>query len=510
MAQPLFRNAVYESKDYKGLITDNHLFSLYQQEPQLADNIYREISQMYLGNSAVNFVNQFPVMEIEQENGFYQWMIKGQERKNVALRDAETLGGAKVSLATFPAAVGANRQRFILVFDEPFFDVTEVIKGETDDYHFLVKQAYEDGGKYKVEVELYNDDVDIAVPASYLGIGKRFVGLYGRTPSTLSYEGAQPHFNSGFRLQNRASMCRMEYTVPGNMLQKGKNEPLLFPFKFRGKTIPVWTNYIEMAVKAQADEMEAFGALYGKKNWNTDRQYLNFDDKTKFEIGGGMGFFDQIAPGNQHRYNTFDIEHLCTMALDMSIGRIGRGDRHLHILTGERGAIAIHKSIDQKQSTSKWTVVNTSASLEAGLGISGGPASNIGHARSLSFGQQFTEYHWYNGIKVTVEILDFFDDDVMFPARHPSNDGIAESHRMLVMGLGEDAGIKRVKIKGQDDITRVLPGLRDPFSVSGSNATSPNMIVSKVDGYEVVCAKWGGLNIEDPTKILDWQLNIQA
>jgi hypothetical protein len=461
---------------------------------------------MYLTKAAVNFVNRFPVMEVEQENGFYQWHVKGQENKNVPLKDAEMLDGRSVSASTFPVAVGANRERFILVFDEPFFENTNLIKGETDDYRMLVKRSFEADGRYKYEVELVNDDLEIAVPLEYLAIGNRMVKFGDLVPGTLSYEGAQPWFTSAFKLQNRPSMCRMEYKVPGSMIAKGANEPLLFPFKFRGKVEKVWINHIDMVVKAQTDELEAMNALYGKKNWTPQGQYLNHDDVTKFEIGANSGFFEQIAPGNQHKYNTFDIDHLCEHALDMSIGKIPRGGRHLHILTGERGAIEIHKSIDRKQSTGKWSVQNTSHVLEAALAISGGPASNLGHARPMSYGYQMSEYHYYNGVKVTVEIMDFFDDDVLFPARHPDGLGIAESHRMLVMGLGEDAGIKRVKVKGRDDVYRYLPGLRDPFSAGGSG--TPSMAVSKVDGYEVICAKWGGLNIEDPTKVIDWQLNI--
>jgi len=483
---------------------------MYQQEPQLLSRFIRQLSQMYLKRSAVNFVEQFEVMEVEQEEGFYQWLVKGQENKNVPLKDAETLDGGTVSGNTFPVAYGSNRARIILVFNEPFFSNTEIIKGETDDYHFLIKRSYEEGGQYKYETELVNDDLEIAVPLEDLAIGKRFAKLYGAVPGTLSYEGAQTWFTSPFKMQNRPTMVRGEFQVAGSMIEKGINEPLLFPFSLNGKTYEVWVNYIEMLVKAQVDEMEAMASLYGKKNWSNTGQILNLDDKTKFEITTGAGFFDQIAPGNQHKYNTFDITHLCEMALDMSIGRIprdGKG-RHLHILTGERGAMEIAKSIDQKQSTSKFYVTNQSAANEAGMSVGKGAPGNIGHANSLKYGSQFTEYHYYNGVRLTVEILDFLDDDVTFPSKHPLGMGNAESHRMIVMGLGEDSGIKRIKVKGRNDIVRVIPGLRDPYTPGGKGSTSPTHASSKLDGYEVVCAKWGGLNIEDPTKVLDWQLNI--
>jgi hypothetical protein len=510
--QNLFKNQVYQGVDMKGLISSTHLYSVFQQEPQLMSQFIRHLNKMYLRKAAVNFVDQFPTMEVEQEEGFYQWLVKGQENKNVALKDAETMDGigSSVSLGTFPISAGANRERIILVFDEPFFSNTEVIKGETDDYHFLVKRSYEEGGQYKYETELVNDDLDISVPLEALEIGKRFTKLYGLTPGTLSYEGANPWFSTPFKMQNRPSMCRMETQIAGSMIEKGLNEPLLFPFQLNGKDYKVWVNYAEMLVKAQVDEFEAMNALYGKKNWTPNGSILNLDDKTKFEIGNGSGFFDQIAPGNQHKYNSFDIDHLCEMALDMSIGRIPRegNGRHLHILTGERGAIQIHKSIDEKQSTSKFYTSGQSAANEVGLMVGSGAPGNIGHANSLRYGGQFTEYHYYNGVKLTVEVLDFFDDDITFPARHPEGLGTAESHRMLVMGLGEDAGIKRIKIKGRNDVTRVIPGLRDPYTPGGKGSTSPTHASSKLDGYEIVCAKWGGLTIEDPTKVVDWQLNV--
>jgi hypothetical protein len=34
------------------------------------------------------------------------------------------------------------------------------------------------------------------------------------------------------------------------------------------------------------------------------------------------------------------------------------------------------------------------------------------------------------------------------------------------------------------------------------------MVSSPIDGYEVHCAKFGGLVMKDPTKVLDFQLNV--
>ena len=36
----------YEAKDYKGLVTDNHFYSLYQQKPELISTVIKEIKKM--------------------------------------------------------------------------------------------------------------------------------------------------------------------------------------------------------------------------------------------------------------------------------------------------------------------------------------------------------------------------------------------------------------------------------------------------------------------------------
>ena len=216
--QKLFNTQLYRPKDFKGLIADNHFYELYQQRPQLLDKAIQQIYQTNLQGSMVNFVNRFPEMEVELENGFYQWMLKGQEDKNVPLVDITDEGGT-----TLTGAQGSNRQRIRLVFSEPMFERTNVLKGETDDYHFLVKEVHEEGSRYSYECELLNDDLNISfVVGQDISVGDRFSKFYDLVPGTLSYEGAEPYFTSPFKMQNRLSMCRMQYKVPGSSIEKGR------------------------------------------------------------------------------------------------------------------------------------------------------------------------------------------------------------------------------------------------------------------------------------------------
>jgi len=494
----------YEAVDYNGLVTDNHFHALYQQKPQLISNVIKQIYKTNLQGKLREFVDRFPVKEVEQENGFYNWMLQGQHDKNLPLVDAETIDGRTISAGTFPANIGANGERFYLVFDEPLFEETNVLRGEVDDYHLLVKKAMDAGSRYKVEVELVTDTAAKSVPSDELAIGSRWSKFYSLSPSTLSYQGAKPYFTSPWRMENRPSTLRMEYEVAGNTINKGKNEPLEFGFSTKdGKQESIWINYQDLVAHHQCEEMFARMLMYGKKNWTADHKYLNKDDKTKYAIESGSGFFEQIAPSNVHYYNSYDLDWHLELLLDMGVGKLERGKRVIHLLTGEFGAIEISKQIQAKRGLLNVTVIQ-----DKFLDSNSNPGNLGGNNTKATMQPQFNIYEWYNGVVIKVEIVDFFDDDVYFPQRHPDGKGIVESHRILALDYGDNAGIYRVKPKGVPDYNwAYIPGMRDPFSPAGKG--SPKMVASRVDGYEVHFQKWGGLMIEDPTKVVDLRLSVE-
>ena len=195
------------------------------------------------------------------------------------------------------------------------------------------------GSRYKFEVELVNSNPDAQVPVAEFAIGSRFSKFYSLVNSTLSYQGAEPYFSSPWRMENRPSTLRMQYEVAGNVINKGKNEPLEFGFNYNGKTEKVWINYQDMVAHHQCEEMFARMLMYGKRNWTADHKYLNKDDKTKYAIESGAGFFEQIAPSNVHYYNSYDLDWHLEMLLDMGVGKLERGKRVIHLLTGEFGAM---------------------------------------------------------------------------------------------------------------------------------------------------------------------------
>lgn len=500
----LFQNQLYGSKDFRGLVGTPDLYSVYQQTPQLLPMLTREIYKQNLPGSLVSWQKAFPSISVEQENGFYQWNLKNQDDKNFPLLDAETESGDSVSAGTFPSVIGANREHFFLYFEAEVAQPTDFIRGELHNVYYYVHNVKPQGNRYQYEVTLLNDDESLNVDSVHLAINKRFTKFGNVQPARLSYRGSTPWFSSPFRMENRLASIRMEMTVSGEMIRKGKNEPLVFPFRFKGIESEAYVNFMDMLTIYQSEELFARSVIYGNKNWKTNTGYLDFDQNNNQEIVSPMGLFSQIAPGNVHLYNTLDIDYIVDMALDMSIGKIGRGNRRLSIVTGERGAIALSKQIDLKQK-SKWNAVIMPEKV-----IRKGNASNLGTQNPLHFGYQYTGLDTYNGVTLDITILDFLDDDVYFPERDPNGQGTLESHRMFVMGWGESADIYNVKLKGEEEmIFGCIAGLRDPYSPAGSSRTSPKMMASSIDGYITHCKKTGGMVMTDPTKVLEFRKNVQ-
>lgn len=491
----------YEAVDYKGLITSNHFYTLYQQRPQMISNVIKQIYATDLHMAYMNFYEKFPLVEVEQEDGFFEWPLQGQHERNYALTDAESFAGTTVSAGTLSGNVGANQGQFYLHFDEDFADIHDVLLGEQEYVKVFVQDKESYGGGMRYRVQFLTDDETSGIPVDdELFIGSKWSRDYNLQNPDLSYTGSSPNFSSPFLMRNRPSLMRMDYEVAGSTINKGKNEPLEFGFQFAdGSVEKAWINYQDMVADVQFRNMFARMNIYGQKNWTVDNRYLLSDEKTNFKVAAGEGLMNQIAPGNTHYYNGYDIDWHVDLLVDMSVGKIERGKRNLTIYTGEFGAIEIHKQIQTKANT--WTILQ----MDPGF-FRKSATGNIGTKDTFSYGGQWNEYVSYNGVRLRVEIIPFFDDDIRFKTRHPGgNKGLVESHRMIAFDFGGDAGIKRVVPKGAKEEWGYICGLRDPWSPGGTG--TPKSIASEVDGYKVIRALWGGVMVEDPTKIVDLQYN---
>ncbi|HEY8361297.1 MAG TPA: hypothetical protein VIK77_00270 [Tissierellaceae bacterium] len=473
------------------------------KKPELINPFIKQIYKDLFPGSLQNFVNSFPTKYVKGENDFHEWMLSGQTDKNVPLMNAETLSGASLVAGTLPATIGGGGEQFYLYFSEPIFSVTELIKGESDNWFLLVKEGPDDVGsnmfRYKVELNSgsYQTAIDVA---SELQLNMRFARHSAVVPGEGSYQGFESWVSGHFTMRNRLQKIRAQGRVLGSMIRQGKNEPLEFPFQLsNGATATTWVNALELQAMHDMDLFIARQKLYGKRNWNESGQYLNFDDGNGRPIATMSGLFEQIAPGNRKYYNTFDLDLLVDMAEGMSIGKFDSNNRMFTIITGSEGAKAIHRAIDAKQNTKI-------ALMEQGDFIK--KVGMQGKTPQMGFGYQFTQFYTYLGIGLNVQVWDWLDDRTYFTKSDPDNPTKSlESSRMIVMPYGQASGVYNLALEGQPRIYNAINGMRSAYSPAGKTMAAPGTISNPFDGYEFHIMDNFGFMVEDPTVILDFKKN---
>lgn len=483
----------YEPKDWTGLTTENHLGSLFALEPQLVSNLIENIYKVNLGDDLISFMNQFPMEYIDDDRP-YEWFLQGADEKNIPLIAAY----ADFDKNALPAAPGINFSRFVLEFPERYFEATDVLVGNKVDLYKLriVSDPINAGtDNWLYQVELVTGDSFLSVPSQDLALGTRWSKEYSLVEQTLSKRGGLTHHTSPFRMQNVMSMIRKQYTVPGNMIRKGKNKPMAFSWKDQsGKVQTAWIKKLDYDFMVQCRREIAKLLMFGTSNKKSDGTYGNLGD-SGYEIRSGAGLREQIAPSNKFFYNNFNLDYLTETLLGLSVGKLPEDKRRFVLGTGEYGMFQFHKAAEEKAS-------NYTPNFDQG---------RITHSgkNKMGYKGQFLEYKTVNGITVELMHIPQYDDPVRNKIYHPDG-GLAESRRYTIMDFGTadgDANIKQVGMKGDSEIFRYIPGLRDPYSPYDQQS-SPTMAASSVDGYEVHKAYIGGIMVKNPMRMAEYIPNI--
>jgi hypothetical protein len=473
-----------EQKDWAGLTTDNHLGALYMQQPELVSEVIEHIYKVNLGgDDVVSFINQFPVMYIDDDVP-YDWLLQGADEKNIPL-----VTYWDSTYAAKPARAGIARTSFWMEFPERLFEVTDVIVGEKPElYKLQVKDIQSRGTSWLYEVMLNTGDDTLFVPADQLAAGTRWSKEYSLVEQTLSKRGGGISHTSPFRMRNWMSMIRKQYTVPGNMIRKGANKPLAFAWVDQeGKKITSWLGKLDWDFLTQFRRERARLLLYGNSNKLPDGTFGNTGE-SGYELRSGFGLYDQVAPSNIFFYNTFDLDWLTEVALGLSVGKLPEDQRRFVLSTGEYGAYQFHKAAQDK--ASGWAP-NFSQDR---ISISG---------NKMTYRGQFGKYVSVNGIEFEIMIDPMLDNPVRNKIMHPDG-GLASSREYNLWDFGTSGGepnIQRVALKGDEEIYKYIPGMRDPFSPY-NNLSKPGMTASSVDGYEIHKMFIGGLRVKNPMRTM--------
>lgn len=466
MAGKLGKFQMQGFQSWKGLTSDNHLGSIFQQSPQKATNLMVQLLAYNRGKTLDTLLNSFPTREFESDAEYY-WDVIGSSQRNIPLIEARDEDGVVVTIDS--PNVGAGTSRFKLVFGEDWFASGEVIVGHLNQaYPFrVIGNADFEGSNAVYTVELMGA-VEYGVPAERLLAGERFSVEFAPVESELSRPVGDVRFSTPVSMRNEWTNIRIQHKVAGNKIDRklAVGIPMVRATE-AGKqvkdTANMWMHYVDWAVELQFNEYKNTAMAWGTSNRNSNGEYTNIGESGNV-IKTGAGIFEQTEVANIMYFPQFSLKLLEDALYELSASKLALDDRLFYLKTGERGAAEFHREV--LKTVSGWsTFLIDNSSVK----VVDKTQSQL-HGNALKAGFQFVEYQAPNGVRVKLDIDPFYDDPVRNKILHPKG-GVAMSYRYDIwyMGTNDEANIFKCKIKGDSETRGYQWGLRNPFTGVKSN-----------------------------------------
>lgn len=471
-----------EARAWTGLTTKNHLGSIWEMKPQQASKLLTRIAQVNFGQDLDSYLDQFNPLYLDTDDDFV-WDLQGSGKKNVPLVEAR-IGGTAITGTSTP---GLGFTEFEMVFAEQWFTDVNVIVGHKNEKYQLQVQdnPYPEGTNWVYKVKLLTGDPDLFVPTEELEAGKRFSKDFSLVEDTLSIKGGGINFVSPFKMRNAMNYIRMEHTCAGNMI----NRPVGFEWLGNdGKKYSTWTQYEDFEFERQFREDKNRALMFARMNRKDDGTYAN-TGKSGNILKQGAGYRQQAESANTIAYGSFSIDMLTDVLVEMSEGKLPMDKREFVLNTGERGAIQFANALEDRSQL--YTKMNDGSRIYK--------ANAPGIGMPLGYGGQFVEYMGPQGIKVTLRVDPLYDDRERNKEYHPDG-GVAESYRYDIMDIGtrdNEPNVRKVYIKGQEDVMAYVPGIRHPFDPKGGRMT---LAANSTDGYQYHRMSMCGVMIKDPSR----------
>lgn len=498
---------VYEGKSWSGMTTELNLANMYGERPIDVSRLMDLIYTVNYGDDYLSKLNKTPVLELPDDREF-QWSLMEASDVHIPLVKATDIAGNEFSETS---KAGLYFTPFYLYFSQKKFFQTHVIVGTHPDLYnlYVMEDPVQVGSLFRVKVQIVGSSNSLYIPYSEIQANTKWAASYSLSEQTLSRRGSDISFNSPFRLANRMSMLRKEHTIPGNMIDKGKNEPVTFNWQVStdGKTVKqhsTWLNRLDWEFDNQF-RREVCNLLYhGFSNKLPDGSYAN-KGASGYEIKAGLSLEEQISPANTLYINSpdsFSIDILIQFLRDISYGKLPEDRRYFLIGTGEYGLGMASKAIEEYAGT-----VNT---IET-------PGIDYNRVNAISTNGRYSTYTrpQYNkvvdiqGIVIEFMLLPEHDNFNRYVERYPGG-GLLKSYEMTIMDFGTNNGhpnIQRVAKKNGGEVFAYIPGLRDPYrnaygpdAIKGTKA-APKAVANGVDGYTIHRAFWGGTKVHNPRRM---------
>ena len=489
MARILNPLQVREGKEFTGLVTEGTFGMMYQTNPQYMSKVSTALFERNNYMTVYSYIKKhFPTVYLETDDE-WRWKLHGHAEKNLPLvKCSLSTGGTAVATTDF---VGANGTEFYLTFNEPYFSGNSQIVGEMNEMYpiLILGEPIAVGGYYEYKCKLNSSDQNLFIPYEEVQAGKRFSEEFAPVERTLSRKGSRAHYNSSFEMRNVFTHIRKEAQYPGNMKDK------IMPFAWEtdeGKQFKSWLPYAsyELFKQWEADKARMF--MYSTYNGNANGEF-NVIGSSGNIIPMGAGIREQIKYGNYQTYNTFDIEALSEILLDISTDKLGMASRKFVIATGEWGMYDFSKSLENY--TTLWTPARDNHRIYSAGG------------NSMGYQGQFLEFKGPNGIELTIIHDALKDDKVRNKRMDPSGRGTLESRTMDILNLSTSDGksnISCVEVKGGGDIRGFIQGMRSPYAQDGAMKS----MASPIDGWEEHYMFRGGAQVTDSSRCLVYEKSV--
>lgn len=441
-----------EFKGWAGLTKENHLAEAGLIGPQKLGNVMVHLLAYRNGKNLERFLSQYATKEFESYDD-YTWDVIGSSRRNIPLIEARDENGTDVTqvMANNGTMVGAGTAPFYLIFGEDYFGDGEVIVGNFNQIYpmRILGDARMEGDRAVYMVELMGGNTT-GIPAERLLQGEKFSVDYAPVEHELSRKVGTVRHATPVSMRNEWSTVRIYHKVPGTMLNRkiAFGIPLINSDetgKVIKKTENMWMLHEEWAVEQQFAEYKNNVLAYGTSNRNANGEYMNFG-KSGNVIKMGSGLFEQMEAANTIYYSKFSLKLLEQTLYDL-LYNCDYSERTVTLRTGQWGAMQFHKAVLNE--VSGWTAFTYEGT---NVGVVKKTSSNL-HENALSAGFQFTEYLAPMGIKVRIEVDNWYDDPIRNKVMHHSGNGVAMSYRMDIMDMGpkDNPNIFKCQIKGMPE-----------------------------------------------------------
>ena len=455
---------LYAPKSWSGLTTENHLGSVFAQEPTLVSNI---ISRVFGLNQYAGMDYFLSIGGGEQEladDNDFEWLLKGDDEK--ALPIAVTVTG------------GAYGAVINLKLTEKYFAKTDkLILDDGETALRVMQEPYMQGTNwiYPCQAMVFSTSI---VADSLLVAGAKVSKEYSPQERTLNRTYGETSYTSPFNMRNAMSFMSKTYTLPGNMHQRPLVIEMLDPKS--NKTSKIWTQYAEWEFICQWAKEKERMLWFSKSNKQANGTY-NMMGESGTPIIEGAGIREQISPSYKFNYNEFTIDFLEDVLLNLSINILPEDQRHFVAFTGERGMVQFHRALENH--AARFQPLDSKR-----IGGSG---------QNLSFQGQYKEFMGPQGIRFTLVHLPLYDNEVRNRIPHPKG-GYTESYRYTILNMGTSGGeknIKRVYPKGRKELMWHVAGSTSPL---GPNQSFSKGSASAVDGYQLFAQAQQGVLIANP------------